>query len=212
MLLAAPALVAVSRWLVRWLREELGCRRVAWVPNGTGLPRGNRARGRLRLGLGPADRAIGYVGSFPAWHDISAASEVARRLGARLVLVGRPRVAPIPEDALATGHLEGQHLADVVAALDVGLAPFKDDAPPWFSPLKILDYRSQGTPVVASDVGDAAILLRGGGTAVPPGDVDAMTDAVRSWLGRRCRPRRRSWDAVVRQVLAFGMGGAQAQR
>jgi len=202
---AAPAIVAVSRWLVDWLRQEMGCRNVRWVPNGVVPIRGDPVRGRKALGLGPDDFAVGFLGSMKPWHGVERLGAIARGAEARLVLLGEAGDIPdLPEDTVRTGHLDGQEVADAVAALDVGLAPYPEDAPPWFCPLKVLDYRAQGTPVVASDVGDVGELAGVGGTVVPPGDLDGFIDAVKAWRGRALRPRVRSWGRVATEVLRAG--------
>jgi len=201
---AAPVVVAVSRWLVRWLKEEIGCRNVVWVPNGVEPVKGDRARGRALLGVHPEEPVIGYVGSQRAWHDLGSLSRVADAAGARLALVGA--FPEVPGGTLAPGHLGSQDLADVIAALDVGLAPYHADAPRWFCPLKVLDYRAQGTPVVATDMGDVPALVEEGGSVVPAGDHDALVTAVCAWMGRRVSPRVRSWRTVARELVELGVG------
>jgi len=204
-LLAAPAIAAVSRWLVRWLRQEVGCRNVRWVPNGVRPFKGDRARGRARLGLDSDEPAIGFVGSFKPWHGHQRMGEVAHAVGARLVLIGQGESTVTgldPARVIRTGFVTGQALADAIAALDVGLAPYPADAPPWFCPLKIFDYRAAGVPVVTTNVGDGAILVRGGGLAVPPDDLDAFVEAVRRCLASGRPPVRvRSWETVAREML-----------
>lgn len=198
---AAPAIVAVSDWLVTWLREEIGARNVTRVWNGTeGLP-GDRARGRAALGLGADEPAVGFVGSMKPWHGLERAARLAGALGARLVLIG-PTPADPPRGALLTGHLGPQALADAVAALDLGLAPYPADAPPWFCPLKILDYRAQGTPVLATDRGEARALVGEGGAVAPAEDEDLLIELGRAWLGRRAAPWVRAWRDVASEVLA----------
>ncbi len=200
-LLAAPLVVAVSSWLKRWLEQEVGCRNVAWVPNGVRALRGDRVRGRERLGLADGEFALGFVGSMKPWHGVERLGRFARAAEARLVLIGVGEVAGVPDNTVCTGFLEGQELADAVAALDVGLAPYPADAPPWFCPLKVFDYRAQGTPVVASDVGDVRTFVKGGGSVVPAGDDDAFIEAIRGWRGRPVRPRVRSWARVAAELL-----------
>lgn len=208
-LLAAPLVVTVSRWLKRWLESEVGCRQVVWVPNGTAPLRGDRARGRAALGLDEDDFAMGFVGSMKRWHGVDRLPGLAQRAGARLVLVGAGEVELPASEApgsgseatVRTGYLAGQDLADAVAALDVAVAPYAPEAPPWVCPLKVFDYRAQGTPIVATDVGDVGVFVGSGGTVVPPGDDDAFVDAVRSWRGRRLPPRVRGWDRVGREVI-----------
>jgi glycosyltransferase involved in cell wall biosynthesis len=199
---AAPAVVGVSRWLVRWLREEMGCRNVRWVPNGVNALRGDRARGRAALGLSADEPVVGFVGSLRPWHGVELLAPVAEGARARLVVVGHAPPDRVPKGAIHTGFLGPQALADVVAALDVGLAPYPADAPPWFCPLKVLDYRAQGTPIVAADVGDVGTLVEEGGSVVPAGDLNAMVTATCAWLGRRTEPRVRSWRSVGRELLA----------
>ena len=212
---AAPAVAAVSRWLVRWLREEVGCQKVTWVPNGVTPRAGDRARGRARLGVPEGQPVVGFVGSMKPWHGVERLPRVATALGARLVLIGR--CPDPPEGAIVTGHLHGAELADVVAGLDLGLAPYPRSAPPWFCPLKILDYRAQGTPVIATDVGDCRPLVgEDGGAVVPPEDDDALIEAGRAWLRRaRPAPHLRSWQAVSAEMLRAGglrpARGGQAQ-
>jgi len=200
---AAPTIVTVSRWLQDWLEAEVGCRNVHWVPNGTPPRVGDRARGRALMGAHPREPLVGFVGSMKLWHGIDRLGRIARGVGARLVMVGDNSRAP--EDTLLPGHLGPTDLADVIAALDVGLAPYPADAPAYFCPLKILDYRAQGTPVVASDIGEIRALIGGGGSVVPANDERAFVTATQSWLGRRARPRLRSWQRVGREVLSAGL-------
>ncbi len=202
---AAPCIVAVSRWLVDWLRSDIGCDNAHWLPNGVDLRLGSRAAGRALLGVAEDVPVIGFVGSMKPWHGLDRLAGVAAAAGARLALVGRlAKGMTAPEGALLTGHLDPDALADAVAALDVGLAPYPADAPPWFCPLKILDYRAQGTPVVATDVGECAVLVGDAGSVVPAEDDDALIDAVRHWLAQpRPAPAARTWGEVGEKLLAI---------
>ncbi len=201
----APVVIAVSQWLHQWLETEIGCRNVHWIPNGVSPLRGNRDKGRARIGLDPDDRVVGFVGSMKPWHGTEYLLRIAEGAEAKLVLIG-PSSSDIP-GAICTGHLGPQDLADAVAALDVGLAPFPPDAPPWFCPMKVLDYRAQGTPVVGTDVGETELLVNEGGTIVPPGDIQSMIDATRYWIGRRTTPRLRSWQRVSAQMIDVALSG-----
>ncbi|MEL6347777.1 MAG: hypothetical protein AAFV53_32025, partial [Myxococcota bacterium] len=64
-------------------------------------------------------------------------------------------------------------------------------------------YRAQGTPVVATDIGDCRSLVgNDGGTIVEDADNDdALAEAVRGWLGRRAPHVVRSWGDVRDQIL-----------
>ncbi|MGB0638427.1 MAG: glycosyltransferase family 4 protein [Myxococcota bacterium] len=195
----APAVVAVSRWLKDWLETEVGCRNVHWIPNGVTPLRGSRSRGRAILGMDEEARVIGFVGSMKPWHGVDSLRAIATGAEAHLALIGHGTGGP--DGAIRTGHLNPQDLADVVAALDVGLAPYPKDAPPWFCPLKVLDYRAQGTPVVGTDIGETRTMVGDGGTIVQPGELDTMIEAVRYWIGRRTKRRVRSWQRVGAQMI-----------
>lgn len=199
---AAPQVVVNSRWLFRWVIDQFGCKQVRWVSLGTEGLVGDRARGRRLLGAPEGVAVVGFVGSMKPWHGTERAAHVAQALGARLALIGHlPPDFEAPEGALLPGFLAGQDLADAIAGLDLALAPYPADAPPWFNPLKILDYRAQGVPVVATDVGDAGLLAAGGGAVVAPDDDAALVAAARGCLGTRHPPRVRSWSRVAAKVL-----------
>ena len=197
---AAPAIITVSRWLQNWLQEEIGCRNVLYVPNGANALRGDRCRGRKLLGLTKEEPVVGLLASMKPWHGVERLARVAREVGATSVLIGQGCSADMADKVCS--FFAVQDLADVVAALDVGLAPYPEDSPPWFCPLKILDYRAQGVPVVASAVGDVPELVGSGGTVCPPGDDEQLISAVHSWLGKRPEADLRSWEDVADEILS----------
>jgi glycosyltransferase involved in cell wall biosynthesis len=208
----ADRVVAVSAWLHRWLVQEQGCEghRVTHLINGVTAAEGDRARGRALVGLAPDAWVLGFVGAFRPWHGLQLLPSLLEALPeATLLLVGAGRtgeealwrpLAQHPRVILAGRRHQGE-LADLVAAMDLGLAPYPADAPPWFCPLKLLEYRAQGTPAVASDIGDCARVLGEAGSIVSPGDVGAMAAEARRWRGRRCEPWTRSWAEVARELL-----------
>ena len=170
----------------------------------------HRRRGRALVGIDDDAWVLGFVGAFRPWHGLQLLPDLLEALPeATLLMVGDGRAG---EDSLwrplvdhprvvMAGRRSRDELPDLVAAMDLGLAPYPADAPPWFCPLKLLEYRAQGTPAVASDVGDCARLLEGAGSIVPPGDVAAMAAAAQRWRGRRCQPWLRSWTDVARELL-----------
>jgi glycosyltransferase involved in cell wall biosynthesis len=209
---SADTLVAVSSWLCRWLVDEVGCdrERVKLLCNGTAGHEGDRARGRAQAGLDPSAWVLGFVGAFRPWHGLDHLPELLEALPeATLLMVGAGRpaerslwlaLADHPR-VVMVGRQPQAALADLVAAMDLGLAPYPADAPPWFCPLKVLDYRAQGTPVVAADLSDCRALVGDAGTIVTPGDVPAMAAAAQAWRGRRCAPAPRPWSDVARELL-----------
>lgn len=201
LLLAAPDVVAVSTWLVDWLRD-LGCTSVRHLPNGVEGHRGDRDQTRDRLGLGEAYVLV-YVGSGRAWQGLDRLPALLDRLPHAVGLaVGDPTGVPAHPRLRALGQLDEPAVADVIAAADVGLAPYTAAAPPWFCPLKVLAYRAQGTPVVSADVGDARALVGDAGTVLGGTATDAAwAEAIDGWRGRRAAPEVRTWDQVAAEGL-----------
>lgn len=199
----AHRVFAVSRWLVDWA-VGLGCapERVRHLPNGTDLPPGDRARGRSARGLNGL--VLGFVGSMKPWHGLDRLPALLDALpDATCLSIGTGPVRTSHPRLVATGHLEGQELADAIAALDVGLVPYTAHSPPWFCPLKVLDYRSQGVPVVAADIGDTRELVGMAGELLPPtAEIRDWALAVRRQALRRPEPTTRTWEQVMTDALA----------
>jgi starch synthase len=182
---ASSWVYAVSPWLVDWL-AGLGV--VArCIPNGTEALVGDRGRGRELLEVEAEDFVLGFLGKPKAWHGVEVLEELARELGGVARVVGEEQ-------------LDERDVADVVAAFDVGLAPYPAGAPAWFCPLKVAAYRAQGTPVVATHVGAMERWVGDGGSVCEP-TLASMLEATRSWRGRRALPWLRSWDQVVDEIL-----------
>ena len=203
-LLAAPEIVAVSAWLVQWLRS-LGAKHVRHVPNGVAGHRGNREATRTRLGL-DGRFVVGFVGSMKPWHGAERLPAILDALPDAVgLIVGEGPVKVEHSRLRSLGQLVEADVADAIAAMDVALALYAADAPPWFCPLKVLAYRAQGTPIVATDLGDCRVLVGEAGTTLPPTATDAdFAGAADAWKNRRTTPWLRSWDDVV----AEGLSGA----
>ena len=176
----ADLYACVSPWLAQWVEDQgVPADRIEVVPNGTEAIAGaRRDRGEF---------VVGFLGSMKPWHGADRVEGLAEAAGGSPLLVGEP---PVGE----------REVADLVASMDVALAPYRADAPPWFCPLKVAAYRAQGTPVVATRVGAMERWVGEGGTVVEDDD-EALVEAIRGWRGRRARPRLRSWDDVAAEVL-----------
>jgi len=203
---AAPRLIAVSRWLADWLTDDVGCdpARVRHVPNGTTAARGDRDTARGRLGVsGPL---LGFVGSMRPWHGADRIPALLDALGPEWTGIAAGDGPAPPADhprLIRLGHLPEEDLPDLIAAMDVAIAPYRTSAPPWFCPLKVLAYRAQGVPVVAGDVGDCRLLVGDGGAIVDSDDVDAWAEAISAGV-RIPRVRvARTWRHVVRDALSL---------
>lgn len=200
-LTAAPRVLAVSAWLAEWLRS-LGCRDVRHVPNGVAPHVGDREGARRALGL-DGKVVVGFLGSMKPWHGVERLPALLDAMPDTVgLLVGDGPVRVTHPRLVHAGQVSEARVADLVAAMDVGLAPYGPDAPPWFCPLKVLAYRAQGTPIVATDVGDCRALVGNAGTIVPTdAPLGDLVDAVRAWRGRRPAAWTRTWDDVVAEGL-----------
>jgi len=197
-LLSADRVVAVSAWLKDWARD-LGCTEIRHVPNGVDTHPGNREVGRRDLqGL-----VVGFVGTHKPWHGIERIPAILDALPeATALLVGQgPVEAPRHPRLVSRGRLAPDALPDSIAAMDVGLVPYASDAPPWFCPLKILEYRAQGVPIVASDRGDCRSLVDGHGEVVGVDAPQTWANAVRRQAAAPRIPHQRTWDEVVAEAL-----------
>jgi glycosyltransferase involved in cell wall biosynthesis len=208
---SADRIVTVSSWLAEWALAQ-GCHpdRVRHVPNGTALQTSpNREATRARLGL--KGQVVGFVGGLRPWHGTAFLGSLLDALPeATLLIVGQGPCPPPPHPRIQ--HLPWappDQLADLISAMDVALAPYEKDTAPWFGPLKISDYQSQGVPIIASPYGDIPSILGPRGVFVPELDPRAWARAILDLQGTRLAPEVRSWDQVVEACLD-GFKGAMS--
>ncbi|SFS73560.1 glycosyltransferase family 4 protein [Saccharopolyspora flava] len=105
------------------------------------------------------------------------------------------------------GPLTGAELDEVYASADLLVQPSLAET----YGMAVTEGLARGIPVIASAVPDA---LGDGGLLLPPGDLDALTAALRDWVAdpafrerlRAAALRRRAelptWDATARQLAA----------
>jgi glycosyltransferase involved in cell wall biosynthesis len=148
-----------------------------------GTPRGHKGVDDLAAAvarLGRPDVVLALVGTDPE-------GEAARRLGA--TCAGMRVVGPIPFEDIP-GFLEA---ADVVAVPQRDTSDTRGQVP-----AKLVDALALGRPIVSTRVSMIPEVIEGCGLIVPPGDVEALSAAIRhlldhpdeaAALGRRARER-----------------------
>lgn len=225
---AASVLCAVSRGVADYLEGfEVARDRIRVVPNAV-----DPARFGPRIGEpGRAGTfTVGFVGTLKPWHDLDTLARAFRSLhadapNARLLIVGdgpeRERLSErlsgwgIAKSAHFTGLVGPDEIPGWLACMDVGVAPYRQEAGFYFSPLKVLEYMAAGLPTVATRIGELADWIVPGQTGLlyEPGDADELCAALdrlrgaptlRANLGASARKRverEHTWAGAVSYVL-----------
>lgn len=156
---------------------------------------------------------IGFLGRCVPVKGLDLLVQAAARIPGAVVAVGGqgPALEPARRAALAAGlelrclgPVAGPDRAGFFSACDVIALPsvVLPSGRTEGTPLVVLEALSLGVPVVASDVGGVAEVIRHGrtGFVVPPGDVAALSAHMRA-LGERPKLRRRMAAAAARDGL-----------
>jgi glycosyltransferase involved in cell wall biosynthesis len=203
-LAGSHALAAVSRQVGRYLTKA-GAEpsRVHVIGNAVDTGRFHPGVPPTALpGVAPDAFVVGFTGSLKMWHGVDTLLQAFRELRdrdprAHLLICGDgPKRGWIDgfvagaglEDAVTmAGWVDHAALPGLIARMDVATAPYPAAEDHYFSPLKLYEYLALGRPVLASDIGQTAELLRGSEAAllVPPGDAGTL---ARGLLGL-CRDR-----------------------
>lgn len=198
------ALAAVSRQVGRYLTKAgAEASRVHVIGNAVDTGRFHPGVPPTALpGVAPDAFVVGFTGSLKMWHGVDTLLQAFRELRdrdprAHLLICGDgPKRGWIDgfvagaglDDAVTmAGWVDHAALPGLIARMDVATAPYPAAEDHYFSPLKLYEYLALGRPVLASDIGQTAELLRGSEAAllVPPGDAGAL---ARGLLGL-CRDR-----------------------
>lgn len=178
--------------LQRGAREET----MFWAPVGGDLEKFHpgRAGEALKKKLGEGYRYIVYIGqleegSYAELLIRAAEGVIAQYPDIRfLVAGGGHRLADLQalakslkldEKVLFTNYVPHSDIPDYVGLAEICVACFEDnELTRCKSPLKIAEYLCAGKPIVASNVGDIPEMVKGAGAVVPPGDWQALSQAL----------------------------------
>jgi phosphatidylinositol alpha 1,6-mannosyltransferase len=208
---AADRTLAPSTASLRDL-EQHGVPRVHLWPRGVDSVRFRPGRRdeALRRELAPGGEVlVGYVGRLAAEKHVELLAGVCALPGVRVVVTGDGPSAPTLREALPgavfLGRRTGDELARIFASLDV----FAHTGPFETFCQTVQEAMASGLPVVAPAAGGPLDLVDHGvtGLLVPPGDADAVRDAVgllavspalRAEYGRagRAAVAARTWETV----------------
>jgi glycosyltransferase involved in cell wall biosynthesis len=181
-----------------------------------------------------------FLGNPKPWHGAETLPDLMARLEekgcpARLLVIGggkgadslmaRAREQGIDDRVEITGPVASSRVGELLSRADVAIAPYPPADPFYFCPLKVIESMMAGLPVVTTRQGDLEAITRGAALLVPPGDPEALVEAVRSLLespdtarelGERARERAASaltWRHSARSLLALvpGAGVSRGQ-
>lgn len=221
-----------------WLRSETGHERIVVSPNGA-----NHLVFRPDFDKRPGlpERYVVFFGQFAPWQGIEVLIAARRSSrwpsGVGLVFAGDGILRPAVEEAVARsdggiiylGRLPYEELPSVIAHSVASTSPqfTAERGATGFSALKLYESMACGVPVIGSDYPGVGDVIRqyDCGLVVPPGDSDALAEAVASLvadptsakeMGRRGRAAVEaecSWHARAeqRRTLIEGLLGAKTR-
>jgi len=179
--------------------KSRGAKRVALVPNGTDAsmfdPYSDGGAFRQAHGLAGKFVAL-YAGAHGLSNDLGVVLQAAQRLEDRpeiaIVLLGDGKDKPNLVAQAAQMGLKNVHflppvpknlMGEALAAADACIAILKP-VPMYATvyPNKVFDYMAAGRPVILAIEGVIRQVIEGanGGICVPPGDPDALAEAIRA--------------------------------
>lgn len=182
----ADRIVCVSQSMIEYLHtvKRVSREKMVYATNGVNLdefaPPTSCAGERVREALGIDDmRVFGYIGAFQGWQGVPALIAAARALRTENVAVllvgdgGGSREGNV----ISLPRVPRDRVAEYYAACDVLVLPRpRHLATEVAAPTKFAEYCAMGKPVLTTNVGDAAHLVRtyGNGVVVndaTPGDL-----------------------------------------
>jgi glycosyltransferase involved in cell wall biosynthesis len=129
-------------------------------------------------------RTVLALGVIRPYKGLPDAVEATRRAGARLLIAGDPMGVDVPDAPHVErrlGYLPEAEMDRALSEATVAAFPYRPELDQSGALLRAL---GAGVPAVAYDVGGIAepVARFGAGVVVPPGDVEALADALRTVL------------------------------
>lgn len=240
---AADLIIAVSDEVADYLTRFPQTRsKVQVIPNGVNTERfSDTATARAQR---DGFFTVGFIGTLKPWHGVELLLQAFRKFNqtapvSRLLIVGDgPERAAlersthhlgITDSVEFTGAVAPDRVPQLLARMDVGMAPYPALKSFYFSPLKLYEYLAAELPVIASSIGQIKSLLEVAGVGIPckPGSIPDMVNALnrlyadpglRAQMGGKGRAlvlSQYTWDSVAHSVVQLAgvhLGNAATQR
>ena len=152
---------------------------------------------RDKLGVGPSEALVGFVGSFGPWHGVLTLAEAIKSISGksdvRFLLVGSGSLHAQVKELLRaeeqsgrvifTGAVKHDDVPALLDACDILVSPhvpLADGSEFFGSPTKIFEYMAMGKGIVASRLGQIGEVLSDERSAllVEPGDAKQLSAAI----------------------------------
>ena len=233
---AADAILVISEGMKQlFVAEGVAPQKIHIVPNGIDLAgfAANGAEGqavRQKLGL-QGRKVVGYVGGFWPGNDMDTLLQAWRQVEqaepeTTLLLVGYGPELLVAQalsaelglkNCIWTGRVDFSQVPEHMAAMDVGIGPYTQEALAFVSPLKVIEYTAMGLPVVATRGGQITELIEDGRTGLTyeAGDSAQLAEQILNLLaapdearqmGQQARQHIQnwhSWDNMAQTVLSI---------
>lgn len=234
----ADAMVAVSPGVKHYLETfEKAKGKVHVIANGVDLVRfapaaeENAKRLNTAVDLGEMNiPVVGFLGTLKPWHGVSVlvqAWSILRKRGynTRLLIVGDGPQYELLNDEITklglaeyvqfTGAILPEDVPQLLAKMDVAVAPYPYMEQFYFSPLKIYEYMAAGLPIISTRVGHLETVVddNHNGLLVEPDNPEKMADVIAQlftdpvkaqklgMMARLTAEQQHSWLSVVDRIL-----------
>ncbi|TDT34354.1 glycosyltransferase family 4 protein [Naumannella halotolerans] len=210
---AADVVVAVSAPVAEWLTEHVPVP-VRVIPNGVNT---DRIR---QVSPSTGTPVAVFVGTLKPWHGaaelVRAAALADGHWTLRIIGDGpegpalRKLAAELGVSVDFRGAVAPSEVPGQLQGCTVGVAPYPVSGDHYFSPLKVYEYAAAGLPIVATDIGDIADVVRPAtGELLPEPRPELLDAAIRRLVADPSRAARmgasarllvgaaHSWDAVL---------------
>lgn len=171
-----------------------------------------------KYGISDEKPVVVFVGSFGDWHGTEKIPEIAEKVPeAQFLLVGDgPMYEEVKEksesleNVVLTGKVPHEEVAPIIAAANIGIAPFNLKARPdmdengfYFCPVKIFEYMAAGLPTLSFDLEEIENIAGESGQLAENGDWEHLTEKTKELVESNQLREEKSDLARERAVEKF---------